>query len=199
MGIRTPRTRSAQWWAEAVLPMIQGLLGWLAVDLTLWIASLEVHACRPLAFACTQSGFLLMLGVLGLSSWVSHRTRVEASRGFTSTRFAYRDLPEVAPGTSTVIRNPGQPFLTDDDYFAALAAARSHGDLVDSSLRPRSPLQWILVPAFTITLGLLTVIAMLAFKGEFSPTYPVAFAIGMSLPATFLVLRTRTYGDSSGG
>ena len=52
------------------------------------------------------------------------RERAELKSGYTTVVNGNREYPQLAPGTSVVIRAPGAPFLSFQAYKEAWAAAR---------------------------------------------------------------------------
>lgn len=181
---------SAQRWTELLVVCVQALLAWFTLDVGLWIAALVSSArvkILPYAFGWTEVGFGLMAVVVLLSVWSTRKAGFEASRGYTSVRAAYQELSEVAPGTSVVIRESGKAFLSDDEYFAALAEVRSTGQPVDSALRATSVLRWLWLPTSVLGLALFVVVIFLGATGGVPWFYPVTLVVAAAAIGALVV------------
>lgn len=73
--------------------------------------------------ACGVTAPILVLSFL-LSPIQEHR---EIARGYTSMRRAHRELPEVLPGTTWIVRPGGAEYLTDTEWSAKRVEASPTG------------------------------------------------------------------------
>lgn len=66
--------------------------------------------------------------VVAFSLSARRKDREEVANGYTTAMSAHNEVPQVLSQTGTIIRLPGQPYLTGTEYRAAIHRARRNGE-----------------------------------------------------------------------
>jgi hypothetical protein len=130
-------------------PSAATLLAW--ASRVLWFVVIPFLPIWVLVLVLTQTGltqlFPVFYGVLGfwllavlvtvlLNSVLSAvRENQEVRLGYTSTSNRHLELPQVAPDTGIVIREPGGAMLHRDEYRLAVAAANAEWMIVVAEMK----------------------------------------------------------------
>ena len=134
--------------------------------------------------------FFVLMAVfgIGLTFKLQIRTSNEELQGYTSHRLNREDLPMTAPGTGWVIREAGQPFLSEEAYFQALKEIEAGGGAVDVPTRPRTAINLVIavaVAAVVAAVGAALVIVYAA-RGPLEVAMPlIALTAGSAVVASF--------------